>query len=126
MATKKKKIDKLIEVPKNSTITIYPEPIINQVFPTPVSFSKLQRKFTDDEIAFIQKCSQNVTKNTGNTTSVDRYVLEDPVMSGIKSFIQFYVNHYMTNIESPYNPVEAYITQSWLNYTKPGEFHHKH
>jgi uncharacterized protein (TIGR02466 family) len=27
---------------------------------------------------------------------------------------------------SPVWPVEAYITQSWLNYTKPGQFHHKH
>jgi len=129
MSIKKKKTETLIDTVeqiKKSTITMYPEPIINQVFPTPVAFSKLHRKFTDEEVAFVQNCSKNITKNTGNTTSVDRYVLDDPAMSGIKSFIQFYVNHYMVNIESPYNPVEAYITQSWLNFTKPGEYHHKH
>jgi hypothetical protein len=68
----------------------------------------------------------NVTKNTGNTTSVDRYIFEEPAMAGLKSFVQFYINYYMNEIECPYNPVEAYITQSWLNYTQPGEFHHKH
>jgi uncharacterized protein (TIGR02466 family) len=113
-------------VQKKSSITMYPEPITNQVFPTPVIFTKLPRKYSDKEIAFVQKCSQNVTKNTGNTTSVDRYILDEPDMTELRSFIQFYINHYMTSVEAPYNPVEAYITQSWLNYTKPGEFHHKH
>lgn len=131
MSTKKQKtkeVDEVNEVKevKRSTITMYPEPTVNQLFPTPLTFTKLPRKFTDEEVAFVQKCSQNITKNTGNTTSVDRYVLNDPAMAGIKSFIQFYVNYFMTEIESPYNSVEGYITQSWLNYTQPGEFHHKH
>jgi uncharacterized protein (TIGR02466 family) len=129
MSTKKKKIETVIDTAeevKKSTITVYPEPTVNQLFPTPLAFTKLPRKYTDDEVAFIQKCALNVTKNTGNTTSVDRYVLDEPVMADIKSFIQFYINHFMGSIEAPYNPVEAYITQSWLNYTQPGEFHHKH
>ena len=129
MSTKKKKTSEVIdtvEQTKKSTITMYPEPNVNTLFPTPLVFTKLPRKFSDEEIAFVQKCSLNVTKNTGNTTSVDRYVLDEPVMANIKSFLQFYINYFMSNIESPYNPVEAYITQSWLNYTQPGEFHHKH
>ena len=129
MSTKKKKIEKVIdtvEEVKKSTITVYPEPNINTLFPTPLVFAKLPRKFSEEEIAFIQKCALNITKNTGNTTSIDRYVLDEPVMANIKSFLQFYINYFMSNIEAPYNPVEAYITQSWLNYTQPGEFHHKH
>jgi uncharacterized protein (TIGR02466 family) len=129
MSTKKKKSDQVIDTVdqvKKSTITLYPEPTVNQLFPTPVAFSKLPRKYTNEEVAFIQKCSLNVTKNTGNTTSVDRYVLDEPVMADLKAFIQFYVNHFMESVEAPYNPVEAYITQSWLNYTQPGEYHHKH
>ena len=129
MSTKKKKIEKVIDTVdevKKSTITMYPEPNVNTLFPTPLVFTKLPRKFSDEEIAFIQKCALNVTKNTGNTTSIDRYVLDEPVMANIKSFLQFYINYFMSNIEAPYNPVEAYITQSWLNYTQPGEFHHKH
>jgi uncharacterized protein (TIGR02466 family) len=129
MSTKKKKTSEVIdtvEQVKKSTITMYPEPNVNTLFPTPLVFTKLPRKFSDEEIAFIQKCALNVTKNTGNTTSIDRYVLDEPVMANIKSFLQFYINYFMSNIEAPYNPVEAYITQSWLNYTQPGEFHHKH
>jgi uncharacterized protein (TIGR02466 family) len=131
MSTKKKKIDQVIDTvdqikKSTSTITMYPEPTVNQLFPTPAVFSKLPRRFTDDEVAFVQKCSQSVTKNTGNTTSVDRYVLNEPAMADLKTFIQFNINYYMSNIEAPYNPVETYITQSWLNYTKPGEYHHKH
>ena len=128
MSTKKKKIEKedSIAANTNSTITFYPEPVTNQLFPTPLLFAKLPRKYTDEEVAFVQKCSLNVTKNTGNTTSVDRYIFEEPAMAGLKSFVQFYINYYMNEIECPFNPVEAYITQSWLNYTQPGEYHHKH
>jgi len=107
-------------------IKMYAKPNINQLFPTPAAFSKLPRKFTDAEIAFVEKCSQNVVKNSGNTTSIDRYVLNEPAMAGLREFIQFQINYFMENIEVPYNPVEAYITQSWLNFTKPGEYHHKH
>jgi uncharacterized protein (TIGR02466 family) len=129
MSTKKKKTNEVIDTAeqiKKSTITVYPEPNVNTLFPTPLVFTKLPRKFSNEEIAFVQKCLLNVTKNTGNTTSVDRYVLDEPVMANIKSFLQFYINYFMSNIEAPYNPVEAYVTQSWLNYTQPGEFHHKH
>jgi uncharacterized protein (TIGR02466 family) len=133
MSTKKKKINEVIDTSANtvaantnSKITFYPEPVTNQLFPTPVLFTKLPRKYTNEEVEFIQKCALNVTKNTGNTTSVDRYVFEEPVMADLKSYVQFYLNYYMNEIECSYNSVEAYITQSWLNYTQPGEFHHKH
>jgi uncharacterized protein (TIGR02466 family) len=125
MTKKKEKTEKVEEV-KNSTIKLYPEPNTHGLFPTPVMFIKYPIKFTDDEVDFVKNCANNVTKNTGNTTSIDRYVLDDPIMANLKSFVQFYVNSYMSNIEAPYNPVEVYITQSWLNYTKPGEYHHKH
>jgi uncharacterized protein (TIGR02466 family) len=117
MSTKNKKIDQIVT---------HPKPIVEQLFPSPVAFSKLPRKYTDAEMEFIKKCELNTVRNTGNTTSIDRYVLNDPAMAGIRSFVQFYINHFMESIESPHNQVEAYITQSWLNYTQPGEFHHKH
>ena len=133
MSTKKKKINEVIDTSANtvaantnSKITFYPEPVTNQLFPTPVLFAKLPRKYTDEEVAFIKKCANQVTKNTGNTTSVDRYVFEEPALADLKSYVQFYVNYYMNEIECSHNPVEAYITQSWLNFTQPGEFHHKH
>ena len=117
MSTKKKTIDQ---------IAVYPEPTVNQLFPTPITFGKLPRKYTDEELAFVQKCSLHLSKNTGNNTTIDRYVLEDPVMADLKAFVQFHVDYFMQNLEAPYNPVEAYITQSWLNFTQPGEYHHRH
>ena len=125
MSTNKQKNDEVDEENK-SNILENPDSSIRQLFPTPLTFTKLPRKYTDEELEFITKCSLNLSKNTGNNTTIDRYVLEDPVMADLKKFIQFHINHFMENIEAPYNPVEAYITQSWLNFTKPGEYHHKH
>ena len=32
----------------------------------------------------------------------------------------------MKKVDAPKHPVEIYITQSWLNYTDTGQYHHKH
>jgi uncharacterized protein (TIGR02466 family) len=32
----------------------------------------------------------------------------------------------MNNVEMPKNDIRAKITQSWINYTEKGEYHHKH
>lgn len=111
---------------KSSTITVYDEPVANQIFPTPVLFSKFFRKYTTEEIEFVERCLPEVTINVGNTTSKDRYVLNEPVMSSIQQFIKFHISYYMENIVAPEYPLEVYLTQSWLNFTKPGQYHHKH
>ena len=36
------------------------------------------------------------------------------------------MQHYVDTVICPKNPIEFYITQSWLNYTKKGQFHHSH
>jgi uncharacterized protein (TIGR02466 family) len=47
-------------------------------------------------------------------------------MAEIREHYQFYLNYYMQHVYAPRNPVEVYITQSWMNYTKTGQYHHKH
>jgi len=111
---------------KSSRIKILPEPTIQGLFPTPVLFAKMYREFTDEEKNYLNDCAKTTTKNTGNLTSANRYVLDDPSMKDIREHFQFYVNYYMKNIHAPKYPVDAYLTQSWCNYTKTGEFHHKH
>lgn len=111
---------------KNSTIKIMPEPNIHGLFPTPVLFTQLGRAFTKKEKQFFEEQAKTTTRNTGNLTSANRYVLDDPVMADLKEYMQFYVNYYMEKVYAPKNPVDAYITQSWCNYTKTGEYHHKH
>jgi len=97
--------------------------ITHSLFPTAVSFFQYGG-ITEKEIQFITK--QKTKSNTGNTTSVDGYILKKKEMKKLKQFIEKSLKEYFQNIYQPKNDVEPYITQSWCNYTKEGEFHHKH
>ena len=94
------------------------------IFPTPVAKFELGRDYTAEEMAFVD--SQPTHKNMGNTTSNDRYVLRHDTMTSLKAFAEASVNEYLRLIYAPKHEVALRLTQSWLNYTKPGEFHHKH
>ena len=84
----------------------------------------LGRDFSAEELDFVG--SQETHKNMGNTTSNNRYVLRDDTMAKLREFTESSVAEYLKSIYAPKNDVSLRITQSWLNYTKPGEFHHKH
>ena len=101
---------------------------IHGIFPTPVLFSNIGRTWTENEQAFLQKQSESTHNNMGNTTSNDRYVLRSPEAKAMSDFVQKAVDHYVDNIMFPKfrDQLEFYTTQSWLNYTKPGQYHHKH
>jgi uncharacterized protein (TIGR02466 family) len=111
---------------KNSVIKIMPEPNVHGIFPTPVLFAKFHRDWTKEEKEFFDETAKSTTQNTGNKTSADRYVLDHPVMKDIREHYQFYLNYYMEKIYAPKYSVETYITQSWMNYTDTGQYHHKH
>ena len=111
---------------KNSVIRVMPEPNVHGLFPTPVLFAKFHRDWTKEEKEFFEETAKSTTQNTGNKTSSDRYVLDHPAMKEIRDHYQFYLNYYMEKIYAPKYSVETYITQSWMNYTDTGQFHHKH
>ena len=111
---------------EKNKIKILPEPNLTGLFPTPVLFAKFHRDWTKEEKEFFDETAKSTTQNTGNTTSSDRYVLDHPVMKDIKEQYQFYVNYFMEKVYAPKNDVQAYITQSWMNYTQTGQYHHKH
>jgi uncharacterized protein (TIGR02466 family) len=94
------------------------------IFPTPVAKFELGRDFSPEELAFLAE--QPTHKNMGNTTSNDRYVLRHDTMASLKAFVEASVAEYLKFIYAPKHDVSLRLTQSWLNYTKPGEFHHKH
>ena len=94
------------------------------IFPTPVAKFEVGREFTADELAFVDL--QSTHKNMGNTTSNDRYVLQHDTLAKLREFTESCVAEYLKTIYAPKNEVSLRLTQSWLNYTKPGEFHHKH
>lgn len=102
------------------------EPIMHGLFPVPVMFGGMGRPFTKEELAFVKKSQNKVTKNTGNIHTLDTYILNQPEMSDIKSVLEKYITEYYTNVLCVKDKVKPYISQSWINYTKPGEYHHRH
>jgi uncharacterized protein (TIGR02466 family) len=98
--------------------------LVHNLFPTPVAKFFIGRDFTAEELAFVEQ--QPTHNNMGNTTSDDRYVLTHKTMSDIYAFTQNCVDKYLANIHAPRNKVSLRVTQSWFNYSKHGEWHHKH
>jgi uncharacterized protein (TIGR02466 family) len=94
------------------------------IFPTAVAKFELGRDYTAEEMAFVNE--QSTHSNTGNTTSDDRYVLRHDTMASLKAFAEASVNEYLRSIYAPKHDVTLRLTQSWLNYTKAGQYHHKH
>ena len=98
--------------------------ILHNLFPIPVAKFTLDRDFTAEETAFV--AAQPTCKNTGNTFSNNRYVLRHDTFANLMSFVQSSVDEYLKTIYVPKETVSLRVTQSWLNYSKPGEWHHKH
>jgi uncharacterized protein (TIGR02466 family) len=97
--------------------------IIN-LFPTTIGSFKLNRNITEEENLFLR--SQEQKPNEGNTTSANRLILNSSEIVGIKEFIKNGIDEYFKIIQCPEKEVELNITQSWLNYSEPGQWHHKH
>lgn len=97
---------------------------ISSLFPTPVGQFKFFRELTEEELCFIN--NQEKKPNEGNTTSSNRKIIENDSMKELKVFIQSSIDKFFDEIKKPKFDVKLNITQSWLNYTEPGQFHHKH
>jgi len=95
---------------------------IETLFPTPVGFWNLV--LTKNEIDFVLGLEQK--PNDGNTTSKNNYLLREPEMDRLSLFVDSCLGEYMKTTFAPKYDVKPYITQSWANYTKPGQYHHKH
>jgi len=102
------------------------EPILHGIFPTPILIANIGREFTDDEKSFFDLQKETIVNNLGNITSADNYLMKNKVMADINNELLFALNHYMDKIIVPKDDVKPYITQSWLNWTEKGQFHHRH
>ncbi len=96
----------------------------HHLFPTPVSFFNLGRELTDEESDFL--LNQEEKPNSGNTTSKERKLLESDKLAELRGFVETSLDKYLKEILSPKQNVGLRITQSWTNYTRPGQHHHKH
>jgi uncharacterized protein (TIGR02466 family) len=99
---------------------------IHAIFPTPVYENNIDRPFTKEEMDFVFECEKDCHKNEGNMTSNNNYVLEKEPMKDIKKFLDLCVKQYILEVIRPKFDIDIRITQSWFNYTKPGEYHHRH
>ena len=96
------------------------------IFPSTVMLDSLERQFTEQEQLFFDECAKDLVNNAGNKTSNNNYVLDSDELSDLKATLTFKLNQYFKIITNPNTDCELYITQSWINYTDQGGYHHKH
>jgi uncharacterized protein (TIGR02466 family) len=102
------------------------KPIINNLFPTPIYTTKMDRGFTKQELQFVNEQKKHCKNNQGNINTKDNYILNRKQFKNIKKFLDKHCKDYLETIICPKNNIELYITQSWLNYTEADQYHHKH
>ena len=98
--------------------------MIHNLFPIPVGIYKLDRDLTEKELDFIK--GQETRPNMGNLTSKDNTILRNRALTKLRDFIESSVSDYFNSVYNPKHKVNLRITQSWCNYTEPGQWHHKH
>jgi uncharacterized protein (TIGR02466 family) len=82
---------------------------------------------TAAETKFIAKLEKTLVPNIGNSRTKETFVLNNPAMANVKKWINGQIDLYVAQA----NPIDKsktniYITQSWINFSKPGEWHHSH
>ena len=100
---------------------------ITGIFPTPILISSIGRDFTEEELECIKSYHELSTKNVGNVSSQEKYILHsESSLKDLWTDCQNLLNCFVQKVHVPQTDVQPYITQSWLNYTKEKEYHHKH
>jgi len=100
---------------------------ISPLFPIALGHSKMDRTFTSTELECIERLGQSLISSIGNSTTQNNSVLDDPEMINIKTWIKKELDYYIDKV-NPFDrsKLDLYFTQSWINFSKPGEFHHSH
>jgi uncharacterized protein (TIGR02466 family) len=95
---------------------------ISGIFPTPVY--KAVQPVEKDVLLFCEK--QSKSWNQDNKLSHNKEILNETEMKQVKIFIEQHLQNYIDQIWNPKDEVKPFLTQSWLNFTNPGESHHPH
>ena len=99
---------------------------VHGIFPCPVYIAKRDTSLSPKEEKEIRKVvKEGMYRNVGNSTSDNSYIFNGKLKK-IKQFCEQHIKIYVKEIISPKEELDFYITQSWLNITKPGEHHHAH
>ena len=92
------------------------------LFAQPVGM--FDRPLSDDEKSLLM--GLETRPNMGNTTSTDNFVLRRSGLTNLRSWIEDCVADYFKATANPKHDVSLRITQSWVNYSEQGQYHHKH
>lgn len=98
------------------------------LFPSCLLLNTIEEPFTNNELDCILEYKDDVRGNTGNITTNDVLVLENPRLTRLKKIAEEALQDYLIQYYNPINPdkIKLVITQSWLNYTDKTQYHHKH
>ena len=97
-------------------------------FPTTVGKFRLDRNISDDEMSVAYEEEKQSHVNLGdNFIGESSYILENPKLKNLKEFLEKSLSEFFYTLHGGYDDsVSLYITQSWFNYTKINQSHHKH
>jgi len=98
--------------------------LVNNLFPTPVAGFELGRDLSEIECEYLLNLETRL--NSGNSVSIESNVLGHPKLHFLTEFLNGALQEYFNTVYSPKTNADLRITQSWVNYTKSGQYHHKH
>ena len=99
---------------------------IQGIFPCPIYLAKRDSVLDSTEEKEIEDIvKEGMYRNQGNSTSNNSDIFNGKFKK-LKQFCEQQLKIYVEQVIVPKEEIDFYITQSWLNITKPGEFHHDH
>lgn len=97
--------------------------LIYNIFPTSIYQSD---KFNLNSKQQEYLSSKEIINNQNNLRSKDSFVLKNIIMQSFNDWIYKQINQYAFNYLKIKDNIEFCITQSWLNYSKQNQSHHRH
>ena len=103
---------------------------VQNLFPSPVYIAQRHNQLTELELTRDHKkvdklIDDGLDKFVGNAGTKNRNIF-DKNFNELKLFCEKHINNYVKHIIGAKEQHEVYITQSWINITKQGEYHHIH
>ena len=100
---------------------------IYSIFPCPVYIVKRELEYTYKEKKEIKDIIQEGMQFNGSNSSSVNSCIFDTKLKKIKQFCEEQIKIYVEQVIGPVEgKLDFYITQSWLNVNRPGEYHYEH
>jgi len=101
------------------------ELIMSGLFPVGVGQKELDNPLSSEEINFLYSYKNKTRRNHGNNFTFDTYILDNPILKNLKENLEKVTKEYIVAIYQN-DDINIHITQSWLNFNNPGDYHHMH